>query len=668
MLDRLIHALVKSRNEAADDVLLDALRLGTEREQRPVLTALLRRATVRGLGGVVGLYDKLPEPLQLHVLRNIRVFHPALRECGRSDDVAQRLGAMKLIALGRQGKLTYVLSENLHNADESLSKAATEAMVALARWASTQARALQKGEITDQWLAAAADAAPDSEGAPSAVTEREGAYRELMDQRPEIEAAVARAMDVHRGRHGQDLLRATLLLADWAGSKTLAILKTAKHGGQGPMVRRLQQPPASEHVEAFLLGASHGMLRSHFGVAFSHVSEAPVLDALLRKTHWLRDHQLQLCVHQVTRGAWWEEGDLDRDLERRGPDDAARIGEWVAASGATDVLQDERLLRLRQHAGENFEARLRLLRVAMRRKKNGATALLQSYLGDPDERLVRMAAREIVRRRPPEYETMLLQRMTTAPPSVRRVIARAIGQAGFEHYWQRFDRLPRPVRKQAGRAMLKILPDGVARLRRRLADGPVEQRIKAMQMAQELGVAEALRDTLIQLCTDPNPKLRSKAVAVVGEVPSVPSEVLVDRLVNDGDARVRANTIEALESRPMERQFVPVLAQRARSGDNRERANAIKAMAGMKVSTAAAQLTLMLRDERPEHRISALWALRQIGWWQLLTEVGRLAKSDGNLRVRRYALTILRGIAEMQGPAKAQQAGQPSPSPEKLAG
>ena len=76
----------------------------------------------------------------------------------------------------------------------------------------------------------------------------------------------------------------------------------------------------------------------------------------------------------------------------------------------------------------------------------------------------------------------------------------------------------------------------------------------------------------------------------------------------------------------------------------------------------------MLRDERPEHRISALWALRQIGWWQLLTEVGRLAKSDGNLRVRRYALTILRGIAEMQGPAKAQQAGQPSPSPEKQAG
>ena len=59
----------------------------------------------------------------------------------------------------------------------------------------------------------------------------------------------------------------------------------------------------------------------------------------------------------------------------------------------------------------------------------------------------------------------------------------------------------------------------------------------------------------------------------------------------------------------------------------------------------------MLRDTRPEHRISALWALKQIGWWQLLDEVGRLAKQDTNLRVRRYALAVLRGVAETMQPA-----------------
>jgi HEAT repeat protein len=425
------------------------------------------------------------------------------------------------------------------------------------------------------------------------------------------------------------------------------------------MVRRLQQPPASEHVEAFLLGATHGQLRSHFGVAFSHVAEAPVLDALLRKTHWLKDHQLQLCVHQVNRGTWWDEADLVRDAERHTAEQSAHIAEWIAASGVHDVTQDALLEKLRGYAchKDSFDARLRLLRVAARRKRGSSVALLQSFLNDPDERLVRMAVREIVRRRPPDYETVLLQKMTAATPSVRRVIGRAIGQAGFEHFWQRFDRLPRQVRRQAGRAMLKILPDALQRLGRRLTDGPVEQRVKAMQVAQELGVADALRQTLVQLCTDPNPKLRSKAVSVVGLVESVPADVLVDRLVNDADARVRANSIEALEAKG-DRQFVPVLAQKARdAGTARERANAVKALHTMKVSTASGQLMLMLRDERPEHRISALWALRQIGWWALLNEVGRIAKQDTNHRVRRYALGVLRNVAEMVQAQRAAKVG-----------
>ena len=641
MIQRLLHALVQSKNEAADAVLAEALRMGVEREQQAVLAALLARRTVRGLTSVIAEYDRLPEPLQREVLDNIKVLHSALRECGRSDDPQVRVGAMRLIALGRQGKLAYVLSENLHERDETLSKTAVEAMVALARWVATETRKLQQNSDPES-------PAEDGGLAPNPV------YTELLFQRPEIEAAVARAMDVHRGRHGQDLLRAAMLLCDWPGSKTLAILHTAKHGGQSPMVRKLQQPPASEHVDAFLLGASHGQLRSHFGIAFSHIDEAPVLDALLRKTHWLKDHQLQLCVHQVNRGVWCGDTELRHDIDRRTPGNAALVGEWVACSGLHDVVQDERLDRLRHHAKDDFPARLRLLRIAARRRKGTSTALLQNFLSDPDERLVRMAAREIVRRRPADMENLLLQLMTTAGDSVRRVISRAVGRVGFDQFWNRYDRLPKQTRKQAGRAMLKILPDSLQRLQRRLTSGPLEQRLKAMQMTGELGLAEAMRPQLLQLCTDPNPRLRSKAVVLVGQLPSTTPETLIDRLVHDSDARVRANTIEVLEAKK-NLQFLPVLAQRARAANSRERANAIKALNSMKVAAASTQLGMMLKDERPEHRISALWTLRQIGWWNLLGEVGRLAREDGDLKVRRYALGVLRNVAEL---AKQQQAAR----------
>lgn len=640
MLESLLNALVETKNEAADGLLLEALDLGTEHEKLSALAALLRRKTLSGMTGVVTRYDKLPESLQLEILSNIGLFHPALRECGRSDENDVRLAAMKLIALGRQGKLAYVLSENLHELDDELSKAAVEAMVALARWVATETRALQRGRLQN-----------------IAADETTKVYHALNENRGEIEQAVARAMDVHRGRHGQDLLRAALLLADTPTSKTLAILHTTKHGGQSPMVRRMQQPPAAEHVEAFLLGASHGQLRSHFGIVFSHIEEAPVLDAILRKTHWLKDQQLQVCMRQVTRGAWWGEIELAHDIERRVAADAALIGDWIEASGMHDVTQDERLITLVRHAKEDFDARLRILRMAINRKRGASVLLIKEFLYDPDERLVRLAAREIVRRRPVDFENTLLQMMTGAPESVRRVISRSIGQVGFDHFWLRFDRMEKPTRRQAGRAMLKLLPDASTRLSRRLTSGPPEQRVKALQIVQELELAEQLQNSIIPLCSHPNAKVRSKAVSSLGVIAHLASDVLLEKVLNDPDARVRANAIEVLEAKKSTG-FMAVLTHRARAGVNRERANAIKALGKLKIESASQNLLEMLRDERAEHKISAMWTLRQIGWWNMLNEVARLAREDENLRVKRYALAILRQVQLVLQQAKTGQLPQ----------
>jgi HEAT repeat protein len=659
MLDQLIQSLVRSKNEAADDLLLQALHMGIANEQRVALDLLLRRKTLHGLIGVLRAFERLSDPLQEMVLAKVGLFHHALAESGRSGDHALRLAAMRIIALGRQGKLAYVLSENLHSPDAALSKTACEAIVALARWVATETRRLQQGGAEDAEARGHGDV--EMESLPASPRPRvpvsSSSYDRLMAERPEIESAVARAINVHRGKHGQDLLRAALLLADWSGSQTLKILHTPKHGGQTPMVRRLQQPPDAEHVPAFLLGATHGQVRAHFGAVFARIDEAPVLDALLRKTHLLKDAHLQTSLHQVTRGTWWGLSELQRDISRRTVADAALIADWIAWSGLNDAEQDQRLAVLLASARPDPEsaaspsptsvaARLRLLRAAMRRRRGTSVDLLRNLLSDPDERIARMAAREIVRRRPPDFENILLKLMTTAPPTVRRVIGLAIGQAGFEGFWQRFDRLDKSTRQQAGRAMLKLLPDALPRLQRRALAGTPEQRIKALQIIHELGVAESMAPMLIQLCTDPNPRIRSKAVSVVGEIPTAPNAVLVERLLNDPDARVRANAVEVLEERG-DPEFVPALTQKALAAAGRERANAIKAMHRMKVGTVGTQLLQMLRDERPEHRISALWTLRQIGWWQLINEVGQLAKSDNNVRVRRYALGVLKTVAEL---------------------
>src|SRR5271169_1965361 len=137
---------MQSPNEAADDVLLEGLRLGSDDEKSIILAALLKRATVHGLFGVVKMYDSLPPRLQRTVLDNIREMHQALRECGRSEDLAVRKTALKLVALGRQGKLAYILSENMRSMHADVSKAAIDALVALARWVATETKWLQRGD------------------------------------------------------------------------------------------------------------------------------------------------------------------------------------------------------------------------------------------------------------------------------------------------------------------------------------------------------------------------------------------------------------------------------------------------------------------------------------------------------------------------------------------
>ena len=90
--------------------------------------------------------------------------------------------------------------------------------------------------------------------------------------------------------------------------------------------------------------------------------------------------------------------------------------------------------------------------------------------------------------------------------------------------------------------------------------------------------------------------------------------------------------------------------------NSRERANAIKALHKLQVGPAGVQLLAMLRDNRTDHKISAMWALKAIGWWRLLDEVGRLAKEDGDVQVRKYAINVLRNVAEL---AKAQHKREP---------
>jgi HEAT repeat protein len=642
MLQRLLQTLVASKNEAADDLLLEALRLGSEHEQPAILETLIQRQTLHGLTGLIAQFQALSESLQQQVLNQMHRLHTALRDCARSDRPGLRIMAMRLIDLGRQGSLAGLLTENLNHPDEHVSRAAVESLAMLARWVHDQTRILRCGSHRGEIPTAAPPAAEIPNDAGHA--HRAQLYHQLIEQRPDIELAVSRALERNRTPWGQELVDAAMLLCDWSRSRILDIIRGGRHAALNQLLRRLQHAPPAEQVPAFLLGVTCGHVRSHFGTVFSHITGRAVLSELLALTHHLADLQLQVCMKQALRGAWLAEESLLEDLQHRAPAEAATIARWIACSGLADLQQDALMQHIRLQCADIPQQRLRILRILMSRPRGASVQLLRQFLADPDESLARMAVREIVRRKPPDWENMLLPLMTSAPASIRRIIGRSVGQNGFESFWHRFDRLNQPTRQQAGRAMLKLLPDAPQRLARRLTTGTVEQRLKAMLIVSELDLVETVRNDLRPLCSHPHPKVRSRAIGILSGAPTGADEATLQQALNDNDARVRANAIEAVE-RSNRSDYVTLLASRLRSSNARERANAIKALHRMKVSTATRALQAMLRDDRPDHRVSGLWALRQIGWWRLVEEVGRLAREDGNLRVRRYALAVLRSVA-----------------------
>jgi HEAT repeat protein len=647
MLERVLEQIIASANEAADDVLLEVLDRGDLSERHRALDALLQRHTITGTYGLLRRLESLPNELRLVLLQRANELYHCLPEAGRSDDPALRIAAVRLIALGRLGRLSYVLSENLYHPDEPVSGAAADALVSLSRHIAGEVRRLQAGTIETH--------------------ERHERHRQLWEMRGDIESAVNRALDLHKGTKSPELLRAALLLCDHPASKTLSILSTSRHGGVSPMVKRLQQSPDAEHVDAFLLGATHGQLRSQFAGAFSGIEQGPVLDALLRRVYFLKDHRMELCMRGVSRGAWWAEPALLKDLARREPGENIGIAEFLAVSGTHDVVQDEKLARVLEAVHADAYSRSRMLAILVKRPRGASLTLLRRFLDDPDEALQRIAAREIVRRRPADASTVLLGLMKTGPASVRRVASRAISAGAFDNFYDRFDKLDAPTRLRAGKAVFKLLPDALLRLSRKLNNGPLDHRLKALQVAQELEVVDLLRETILSLTNAENAKLRSKAVLVAGTLKDGVPEVLLEKALSDPDGRVRANAIEVLETMGR-RDFVPLLAQRARSAHNRERANAIKALVSMKVEAASPQLVLMLRDMRPEHRISALWLVKRMGMFRLLTEIARLAREETDVRVKRYATAAVRHVVDVlkgvRAEATAQQAEATAQRPE----
>ncbi|USN98537.1 MAG: HEAT repeat domain-containing protein [Phycisphaeraceae bacterium] len=212
-----------------------------------------------------------------------------------------------------------------------------------------------------------------------------------------------------------------------------------------------------------------------------------------------------------------------------------------------------------------------------------------------------------------------------------------------------------------------------ATLRDAAAHGKTGDRLEAIRVARRLGVLDGWLDLLAGMIDTPSvdARLAATAAAALGEFAETEATGALASALSHPDPRVQANAIEALDLFHRRRAAaIPDhrLVEFKTAREHRARANAIRAIArdpeGRPDPRASADdLSAMLADDRPPHRLAGVWlaertlcGTRERGevWQDLARRVAALARYEADAHVKARAVRCARRLlAEVASPPRA---------------
>jgi hypothetical protein len=180
-------------------------------------------------------------------------------------------------------------------------------------------------------------------------------------------------------------------------------------------------------------------------------------------------------------------------------------------------------------------------------------------------------------------------------------------------------------------------------------------RHQGMAVLEKLGSGGRLIPVLIQFLRDPDSRIRSKAALMLGQI--MPTQGIMDRLMVDGDARVRANFVEGLWNCAAS-DCCPLFRRALRDPSPRVIGNALLGLHYLGENRdVIGYVSEMARSPKALHRATAAWVMGRTGQ-TLFTGVLRQMVQDPDSLVRRNAIHSLRRInaASQNDPGRGTQA------------
>ncbi|MFA9477692.1 HEAT repeat domain-containing protein [Phycisphaerales bacterium AB-hyl4] len=621
-MDALYHHLRGIADPSVDRAMAAALATADQAAIRRMVPMLVERAQPEGMLGLVMQYHRLPVDIQAQVVEQVpRLFRP-LREAASRRQGHGPENVITLVQRSRNTRLAYLVSEQLRHGAEGLLASAGSCLLRLAELAASDPKPERLPTL-------------DAEAAAYLQTAITDAVKRFPRHR---ESSVLLAMAWLLPRPMDEACQAVVDIKSPAGAAMSTLLRRAEH----PAARRALLPMLGFASQA---DAAMDGLRC--------CNDAGMMSDVLVHYHLLLLPGVRRPLARVKNiESLWPDASRQREFDTS----ALRgLPTWL------DALPADEKQRLASLAGlcnaPDAATRLAVLRrlLTMARQYRDDAELAQSmtqrfvaFCDDPEPALARIAIRHLIATGYPELPRLLTRLVNSPHESVRKLAGVHLSPLGFARLWALWPKLEPARRTAAAQALMKIDANFHRMIGEKLKREDRAMRLRALSMIEQLNQGSFFEAALKRLATDKDEHIASAAVRALGTTESEVSVESVEQALDHPDSRVRANAIEALEQMEQvddEKQLDRLMTM-AEDEANRPRANAIRALMQSRTREALQALTRMLNDDRAEHRVSALWLIKDMGLLSVARKVAEMSLHDPEEQIRQRADTVIRDLIE----------------------
>lgn len=631
-----IFQLIQGRGDPAiDQALAAALPTATAATAAPIVEALLERRRMPAATALIEHAHRLAPPQRRKIADAARDLTPAIRRAAAATRSPAAENALDLIEQTPLPSLAYLVTGVLRHGDAERRAAAARALLALTR------------RCCDQ-------TAPEHRLSPPDAAH--------------VVAAVAESVTHYAQHREPGAIRAWVLLS----SRRIPALEQVLADPDHPATRELGQvlyaaaTPIARRALLPMLGSP--AVGGKAAAGLRRAAAKGQWEDVLKAGPALRRPEVAAAVGRLEQTArlWPDEASIHRlsaPAQRALPD-------WACSMPAGPATVMDRLSRLRRLPDDaaRTAALRRLIRLAEHPdQRDAAHEAIARFGEDANERLALIAVRHVMRARPTDLPRHLARWCNSPHRPVAAAAEARLASIGFQRLWDGWSSLPIERRLALGRVLIKIDPAFHATLAERLSSKQISTVQRALSIIATLGQGAFFLDEAVRLAASSQPRVAATAVSALGTAGGDRAARALIAALDHKDARVRANAVEAL-ARPAfaenarAREALGRFRQMTRDQANRPRANAIHAVLRLVGDDrdAAAELDRMLEDNRPEHRLSALWLVESEALVDRAARLAEMAVADRDQRVQARARRAFEHVIGVLRPADADTTVEPS--------